>query len=269
MDKHRKDCCILINSTPKYYSILILQVALLRRYAAKLKWRIFLATEKPDHEVCKRLVQEFGVELIVLTDEESGFLESRLTGVGKLPPEIFYVLPLQDDFILDREPMYDMLSEACNILDIDRNVASLRLTPCPGPAIQDPVYIPGKVWRILTDNDDMVFTYQATLWRRIDYYAFFKELLLGVKRDYPDAVTVEQKRHIALNVNCAEISYGQNLLKTLGGEIILHLAYPRVGPWSNAVYLCPFPYRPTAIVRGKLEDFAKELGKREGFPVVF
>jgi len=186
-----------------------------------------------------------------------------------LPPEIFYVLPLQDDFILDREPMYDMLSEACRILDMDRNVASLRLTPCPGPASEDPLYNPGKVWRILTDNDDMVFTYQATLWRRIDYYAFFKELLLGVQRDYPDAVTVEQKRHVALNVNCAEISYGQNLLKTLGGEIILHLAYPRAGPWSNAVYMCPFPYRPTAIVRGKLEDFAKELGKREGFPVVF
>ena len=265
----RNDVCILINSTPKYYSILLLQVGLLRRYAPKLKWRIFLATEVPDHEICRRLVKEFGVELVVLGDKDSGFLESRAAGVRGLPSEIMYVLPLQDDFILDREPMYDMLEEACRILDMDRNVASLRLTPCPGPAKDDPLYNPGKVWKILTDNDDMVFTYQATLWRRIDYYAFFKELLHGVERDYPDAVTVEQKRHVALNVNCAEISYGQNLLKTLGGEIILHLAYPRAGPWSNAVYLCPFPYRPTAIVRGKLEDFAKELGKREGFPVVF
>ena len=265
----RNDVCILINSTPKYYSILLLQVGLLRRYAPKLKWRLFLATEVPDHEICRRLVNDFGVELVVLDTKDSGFLESRASGVRGLPSEITYVLPLQDDFILDREPMYDMLDEACKILDMDRNVASLRLTPCPGPAKEDPLYNPGKVWKILTDNDDMVFTYQATLWRRIDYYAFFKELLHGVERDYPDAVTVEQKRHVALNVNCAEISYGQNLLKTLGGEIILHLAYPRRGPWSNAVYLCPFPYRPTAIVRGKLEDFAKELGKREGFPVVF
>ena len=265
----RNDVCILINSTPKYYSILILQVGLLRRYAPKLKWRIFLATEVPDHEICQRLVKDFGVELVVLSQAQSGFLESRAAGVRGLPSEIMYVLPLQDDFLLDREPMYDMLEQACRILDMDRNVASLRLTPCPGPAAKDPLYNPDKVWRILTDYDDMVFTYQATLWRRIDYYAFFKELLHGVERDYPDAVTAEQKRHVALNVNCAEISYGQNLLKTLGGEIILHLAYPRTGPWSNAVYLCPFPYRPTAIVRGKLEDFAKELGKREGFPVVF
>ena len=265
----RNEVCILINSTPKYYSILILQVGLLRRYAPKLKWRIFLATEVPDHEICRRLVREFGVELVVLSQDQSGFLESRAAGVRGLPSEIMYVLPLQDDFLLDREPMYDMLEQACRILDMDRNVASLRLTPCPGPAAKDPLYNSDKVWRILTDYDDMVFTYQATLWRRIDYYAFFKELLHGVERDYPDAVTVEQKRHVALNVNCAEISYGQNLLKTLGGEIILHLAYPRAGPWSNAVYLCPFPYRPTAIVRGKLEDFAKELGKREGFPVAF
>jgi hypothetical protein len=211
----------------------------------------------------------FGVELVVLDQKDEGFLESRAAGTSGLPSEITYVLPLQDDFLLDREPMYDMLEEACRILDMDRNVASLRLTPCPGPSMKDPLYNPGKVWQILTDYDDMVFTYQATLWRRIDYHAFFKELLHGVERDYPDAVTVEQKRHVALNINCAEISYGQNLLKTLGGEILLHLAYPRAGPWSNAVYLCPFPYRPTAIVRGKLEDFAKELGKREGFPVVF
>jgi hypothetical protein len=265
----RNDVCILINSTPKYYSILVLQVGLLRRYAPKLKWRVFLATEVPEHEICQRLIKDFGVELVILGENDSGFLESRAVGVRGLPSEITYVLPLQDDFLLDREPMYDMLEEACRILDMDRNVASLRLTPCPGPAAGDPLYNPGKVWRILTDYDDMVFTYQATLWRRIDYHAFFKELLHGVERDYPEAVTIEQKRHVALNVNCAEISYGQNLLKTLGGEIILHLAYPRAGPWSNAVYLCPFPYRPTAIVRGKLEDFAKELGKRERFPVVF
>ena len=209
------------------------------------------------------------MELVVLSADNSGFLESRAAGVRGLPSEIMYVLPLQDDFLLDREPMYDMLEEACAILDMDRNVASLRLSPCPGPAKEDPLYNSNKVWKILSDNDDMVFTYQATLWRRIDYYAFFKELLKGVEKDYPEAVTVEQKRHVALNVNCAEISYGQNLLKTVSGEMILHLAYPRAGPWSNAVYLCPFPYRPTAIVRGKLEDFAKELGKREGFPVVF
>ena len=265
----RNDVCILINSTPKYYSILLLQVGLLRRYAPKLKWRIFLATEVPDHEICRRLVKEFGVELVVLANKDSGFLESRAAGVRGLPSDIMYVLPLQDDFILDREPMYDMLEEACTILDMDRNVASLRLTPCPGPLGVDPLYTHTKVWKILSEKDDMIFTYQATLWRRMDYYAFFRDLLVGVERDYPDAVTLEQKRHVALNINCAEISYGQNLIKKQSGDILLHLAYPRAGPWSNAVYLCPFPYRPTAIVRGKLEDFAKELGKREGFPVVF
>ena len=43
-----------------------------------------------------------------------------------------------------------------------------------------------------------------------------------------------------------------------------HLAWPRTGSWSNAVYLCPWPYRPTAVTRGNLEPFAKELFQREG-----
>jgi hypothetical protein len=29
--------------------------------------------------------------------------------------------------------------------------------------------------------------------------------------------------------------------------------------------LCPWPYRPTAIVKGRLEPWAEELGRREGF----
>jgi len=70
----RNDVCILINSTPKYYSILVLQVGLLRRYAPKLKWRVFLATEVPDHEVCQRLVKDFGVELVLLSQDDSGIL---------------------------------------------------------------------------------------------------------------------------------------------------------------------------------------------------
>jgi hypothetical protein len=34
------------------------------------------------------------------------------------------------------------------------------------------------------------------------------------------------------------------------------------------VYLSPWPYRPTAIVQGRLEPWAAELGKREGVPLI-
>ena len=69
-------------------------------------------------------------------------------------------------------------------------------------------------------------------------------------------------KDIALKMNCAETQYGQEKLRKTPN--VLHLAWERAGPWSNAVYLCPFPYRPTGIVQGKLEEFAAELSRREG-----
>jgi hypothetical protein len=75
----------------------------------------------------------------------------------------------------------------------------------------------------------------------------------------------EEKRTAALKMNIAEIYVGKELLKKILPSSI-HLAYKRLGKWSNAVYLCPWPYRPTAIVRGKVEPFAEELFKREGIP---
>jgi hypothetical protein len=47
----------------------------------------------------------------------------------------------------------------------------------------------------------------------------------------------------------------------------MHVGWKRAGPWSNAVYMSPWPYRPTAIVQGRLEPWAAELGKREGVPI--
>lgn len=68
---------------------------------------------------------------------------------------------------------------------------------------------------------------------------------------------------LAIKVNIAEIMRGQEILFSLGkGKI--HLAWPREGSHPNAVYLCPWPYRPTAVVRGNLESWAVDLANREG-----
>jgi hypothetical protein len=259
----RQDVCILINSTPKYFQMLIFQILLLRRYAPKLHWKIFLATEALNDPRISILQNEYGVEIIALAQDERGFLESREAALRKLPKQYTYVLPLQEDFLLDREPMYECLAEACQILDMDRSVASLRLMPCPGPLDTDPWYHPDMQWKVLTDDDSFLFTYQATLWRTYDIHSYYKSLLTSIEKDFPDAVTFEQKKNIALNMNCAETHYGQSKLRAIPN--LLHLSWARKGTWSNAVYLCPFPYRPTAIVRGKIEPFALELAAREGF----
>ena len=258
----RQDICILLNSTPKYFYLLPLQLTMIRRYAPELKWPIYFATEALDNPMVSKLILEFQVKIISLSASEESFLESRQAALRKLPPSITYVLPLQEDFLLDRKPDYSALTDALFILDTDRTVSSLRLTPCPGHSNSDLIYTKDKPWRILGPNNSLVFTYQATLWRRMDLQTYFNELLAKAEKVYGSDPSMSKKR-LHLIGNIAEVEFGQQiLLKVLPN--VLHLCWPRVGGWSNAVYLCPWPYRPTAVTRGNLEPFAKELFLREG-----
>jgi hypothetical protein len=258
----RQDVCLLINSTPKYFFMLPLQLTLLRRYAPNLRWPVYFATEVPDHPIAKQLESDFGVKLLTLPKESEGFLESRQVALTLLPPEITYVLPLQEDFLLDREPNQKALVDALYILDTDRHVSSLRLMPCPGPHESDGSYVKEKPWKILGEKDTYVFTYQATLWRRMDLSLFFQSLLYSIQKDFGKREDSE-KKYMALTSNVGENHYGQVVVRAALPNTI-HLCWPRAHPHPNAVYLCPWPYRPTAITRGRLEPFAEELFRREG-----
>ena len=72
-----------------------------------------------------------------------------------------------------------------------------------------------------------------------------------------------EKNRIAIKVNIAENADGQRILKELSDS--LHISVIRQYPHPNAVYLCPWPYRPTAVVQGVLQPWAIELAEREGF----
>jgi hypothetical protein len=259
---NRTDVAYLINTTPKYFYLLPLHLTLLQRYASNLQWPIYLATEEPNHSVVKQLQKDFPLlQLIPLTLEQEGFLESRVVGTQQLPPHIQYVFPIQEDFLLEGRPVEDKLEEALQILEQDEEVRSIRLMPCPGP-LGDLKYRMTDLKLLDLGVDTYVFTYQATLWRRDAYYQFMKTCsdLLNSQR-----YTREQKNKIAIRDNLCEIHLGQKILTDQGG---IHLAYPRAGPWPNAVYLCPWPYRPTAVVKGTLEEWAKELADRERVPLV-
>lgn len=256
----RQDVCILLNSTPKYFYLLPLQLTLLKRYAPLLKWPIYFATEALDHPIVVKIMLEFGVKVLALPFSEASFLDSRKAALRKLPSTITYVLPLQEDFLLDRAPDYEALKDALFILDTDRTVSSLRLTPCPGPQSSDLFYAKEKPWKILGEKNQYIFTYQATLWRRLDLQIYYDALHNEVEKI---TKTEEGKKQLELTANIGENSIGQKLLQKVLPNIY-HLAWPRAGPWPNAVYLCPWPYRPTAVVRGTLEPFAKEMFEREG-----
>jgi hypothetical protein len=258
----RQDVCILLNSTPKYFYLLPLQMTLLRRYAAPLHWPVYFATEVPNDPIAKQLETEFDVKILPIPEEKSGFLESREAALRLLPSEILYVLPLQEDFLMDRTPDYKALFDALFILDTDRTVSSLRLMPCPGPYPMNPHYVKEKPWQILGMKDIYHFTYQATLWRRMDIYTYYSTLLASIQKDFGNKSDAE-KKYVALTTNVGENHYGQKIFRECLKDT-LHLAWPRAHRDPNAVYLSPWPYRPTAVTRGLLQSWAVELFHREG-----
>ena len=150
------------------------------------------------------------------------------------------------------------IKEALDILDENPSVSSMRLMPCPGPVSKnkfgDTNWVPLEY-----AQDSLVFTYQATIWRREVYIAFMRAMIAEIEVKFGD-LSPKQKVDIQIKINVAETEMGKDVLKQVSG---IHLAWPREGRQPNAVYLCPWPYRPTAVVHGKLEKWASELAGRE------
>jgi len=260
--------CILVNTTPKYMKYAEVQIACIRRYAPKLALiPIFIATEvKPtEGSHLESILSYRNTHHIALESEESGFLESRLAGIGYLPDKYDFVLPLQEDFWLDRTPDYSRLDEAITILRVDPKVKSLRLMPSPGPHEDDLIYKVG--WRLLGKNDVYKFTFQATLWRVETYKKFLERILMIASKDFHESglPSTDWARY-CIRANVAENLKGQEIFSSeFMSPIHLHLSIEREHQNKNAVYLAPWPYRPTAVVQGSLEPWAKEFAKREGF----
>ena len=255
----RDDIAYLLNSTPSYFYIVELHVALIRRYASQCKWPIFFATEVPDNPICN-ILKKYDVTILPIEAEYSSFLNSRRRALELLPSSIKYVLPMQEDFLLEQRIDVLTIEESINLLDNDNDIVAIRYMPCPGPKEANPNI--GKFWKLIqAKNDEYVFSFQATLWRKdscLTYYTTITDKIAN--KGYDE----EKQNFIEVKINIAENNDGQKLYsyifknkKTLG--------YVRAHKYPNAVYISPWPYRPTAIVKGKLQPFAKELADREGF----
>ena len=254
----RTDVCILINSTPKYYYILPFMVGMLRRYAPDLKWPIYLATE--DH--MNPIFNSLDVKLITLESTQTGFLESRKVALSELVGQYRYCLPLQDDFILEGGIDSLAIKNILKAMDDDDDLVSARLTPCPGPKGPLTYKVPG--WGVLNAETDVYgFTFQATLWKSYACYEWYNRICSRLYNKIGDG---QQDNRVEIQGNLAENTEGQGVFWEMSRVLqYKHVAWIRKGNWPNAVYLSPFPYRPTAIVRGKLEPWAKDLMEREGF----
>jgi hypothetical protein len=265
----RADCCILVNSTPAYFYILPLFFKLLRRYAPKLRWDVLLATEAPDHSICKQVSRDYAVKIIPIPEESSGFLESRMVALLSVAHDYNYCLPLQEDFLLEMPMCLEAFENLMKYMDSSMCVVSARCMPCPGPSEQSVhahiLRVPD--WKLIAkETDPFGFTFQATLWKMKPLLHWYMRICKKLETMCPKASTdPATRKRVELKENLAENAIGQDEFWTWTDEKDYeHIALIRAGPWPNAVYLSPFPYRPTAIVRGKLEPWAQDLAKREG-----
>jgi hypothetical protein len=227
---------------------------------------LYLATEEPDHPVCQQ-VKGMGVTLITLKRDEAGFLDSRRAAMRALAltGRFKFVLPMQEDFLLEHEADPQGIADAIEFLSRS-DVASVRLMPCPGPGGPD---VNHEWAEITADTDTYGFSFQATMWRMDSCLLFYKGLCEKLEAEWPLASTSpDERKQIEIRANFAENAAGQKFFWEFffrRGE--KHVGWKRLGPWPNAVYLSPWPYRPTAIVQGRLEPWAQELARREAVAI--
>jgi hypothetical protein len=250
----RSDIAYLINSYPNYYYILDLHIGLLRRYASSCKWPIYFATEEPEHKISILLKEKYGVNILVLEKENSSFLTSRKRALELLPENIKYVIPMQEDFLLERYIDTNSIEESIEILDQEEKIFCARYMPCPGPH-KDNINYRSK-WKHISDKDTYRFCFQASLWKRNECQEWYSAIC--------NEVTKRGRKDLELKMNIAENEIGQSLFLLLFNNKST-IAYIREHKEPNAVYTSPWPYRPTAIIKGVLQTFAIELAQREGF----
>ena len=248
--------CILVNSCPKYNKIAVASCCLIRRYATGLKWPIYLASAGLDDEK-KAMMMAAGVHVMEQGPENGDFLESRIEALRILRESFSFVLLLQDDFFLDRAPNYDALEETVRMMTENPEIVCTRLMPCPGPTGD---VVLGK-WKEIVVDPYCYFSFQAGVWSIPWLMRFFEEV---VRRATPLMTKYPHysRNQFWLLVNPCETGVGTDVAVELGGRFV---GWPRAGRWSNAVYLSPWPYRPTAVEKGVIQPWATEMLKREEF----
>ena len=259
----------VINTTPKYFYLLPLHIGLIRRYAPLLKWDIWISTEVPDHPIIESVRTTYGVKINVLAEKDSGFLASRAATFRGFSYGYEFIIPVQEDFLLERFPDFVAIEDSMEMMERDETIKSIRWMPCPGPHKDDVMYSEG--WKVLdAARDTYLFTFQMCIWRPMPLLQWYNRLCLQFDIDNPGPLTDADRRILEIRANYAENRQGQRYFNEWfmsGGE--KHLAWMRIHKHPNAVYMSPWPYRPTAVVGGKLEEWAVELSKREGFPLTF
>lgn len=265
-------CCILINTCPKYKFLALAQVILIRRYAPNLTLPIYLACSEFTKNDLEQL-DKLNVLVINQTEKENeDFIGCRIHALKKirettavsLTAAYEYIILLQEDFLLDRAPSYSYIEESISLMQENADVACIRLMPCPGPENKQPndKFLSNK-WLEILPSEAYFFSFQAAIWRLPWVLDFFVEMTKE-SQEYLAGKPIQICNHYWIRLNPCEQELGQKVAIKLLKENGMFLGYPRRCLWPNGVLLSPWPYRPTAVEKGILQQWAIDFLSREG-----
>jgi hypothetical protein len=205
-------------------------------------------------KVIKRSGQSVAIKFDQITTRISNLTKGLSKGVDatkiaqKVSSSIYDGISTQEIDSLSAEIAIGMMTE-------NPEIVCTRLMPCPGPT--GDVFL--EKWKEIVVDPYCYFSLQAAIWSVPWLMRFFEGV---VRRATPLISKYPQysRNQFWLLVNPCETKVGTDIAVELGGRFV---GYPRIGRWSNAVYLSPWPYRPTAVEKGVIQPWATEMLKRE------
>lgn len=228
IEEDNQKTAIVISSTSKFKYIWHTFLYRLRKYWPDCPYQIYFTSDGD----CQYLVDKYKIN-VFQQKSDLGFLEGYRYVCHKISYKYKYFILLQDDFLIEKDVKQNILAKYEDIME-NNNFGFIRIMPCPGPKGERKKFGDIELGRI-NKNEDYSFSYQTSLWK-LDYFLRITDPPIPRWDDF------NMSRKMKLDKNTEEL-------------------WGFIRPFKewNAVYKCPIPYRPTAILKGKLLDWAKPL----------
>ena len=220
---------IVVSSTSKFSFIWHSFFTYLRINWKNCPYQIYFTSDGESDKI----IDKYNIN-VFQQKKDLGFLDGYRYVCEKIKHKYKYFILLQDDFLIEKKVDQETLNSYEKIMEQNSNFGFIRTMPCPGPKGERKKFENVELGRI-HKHEDYSFSYQTSLWN-IEYFLKFTS-----PSEYRwDDLNMSRKMK-------ADKSPEENW------------GFIRKSSSWDSVYDSPIPYRPTAILKGKLMDWAKDL----------
>lgn len=222
---------IIVASTKKYSYIWDIFFLFLRKNWPDCELPIYFISDGDPSYLSK-----YGVNVHKL-DVDIGFLNSYEFMMKQISTQYENIILMQEDFLVENIVDNDLIMKLIKIITNNKKIGYIRLKPEPGPNHDDYI-IDDVVLGRFGNKQRYLFSYQITMWN----IKHLTNLLNSYKNRPPGIWSAEKDL--------------TRILTTRKNNLLLGI---------KKCDKCPIPYTATAIVRGKLQDWAAKMIMANGF----